>query len=595
MRPSSHKIDMDTLKYRHAVKNLSKFLRNHLFLIIATIGVGYYFLEAFALWNGTYSDADGYMRALRIHHWLLNPSFWERPIPESNYPFGEILHWTRPMDILWSLFILPFLNLTNLKDSIFIGGAFLSPVLGVLTLMALAYGLRRQFNIYLVLLGCIFFLVNPLIMPYFEPDRPDHHSLMLLLSTYAFSLTLCWLKKRQNRYLRLIGLTLALATFTAIEGLIIYACLLGFFLILYIYINVSLLPSVKISKYYALFLSLFWFLNPPYQGWLYPDNGRLSILFVTLSWCIFISLWILNISHIHTAKLKVLCLVASAFGSLLVLVAVFGPKVLAFPLDNQLQKIWSFQISEMQSIKSVKILPALSLFSVGLVALLLNLYMLKFRPLKRLMILNLCFGIPFFLLTLMAIRFNNYVHLYSILPYLALIEMLYKKSEFHLNKSKEFPAYLWVIILSIIFFEMASAYPLLHFLSKKEITKPFYNSVICQNVRKIGGTLVTSVFLSPKYVYNCDVNTVGTTYHRNRQGIIDNYKILHTTDDGEIIPLLLKHQVSQILLFSDMPKNADKKEEKQLYYRLINRQNIPAFLEEIPYRQENVRHYRLKI
>ena len=595
MRPSSHKIDMDTLKYRHAVKNLSKFLRNHLFLIIATMGVWCFFLSEFALWNGTYSDADGYMRALRIHHWLLNPTFWEQPILESNYPFGEILHWTRPMDILWSLFTLPFLHLSNLKDSLFIGGAFLSPVLGVLTLITLAYGLRRQFNVYLVILGCVFFVVNPLITPYLAPDRPDHHSLMILLSTYAFSLTLCWLKKRQNRYLRLIGLTLALATFTAIEGIIVYASLLGFFLILYIYKNVSLLPSVKISKYYAFFLSLFWFLNPPYQGWLYPDNGRISILFVTLAWCLFISLWILNVSHIHTAKLKILCLVASAFGSLLVLVAVFGPKVLAFPLDTQLHKIWSFQISEMQSIKSVKILPALSLFSVGLVALLLNLYMLKFRPLKRLMILNLCFAVPFFSLTLLAIRFNNYIHLYSILPCLALIDMLYKKSPFAHNKSKEFPAYLWAVIFGIMFFEVISALPQAYYLSKKAITKPFYSSIICQNVRKIGGTLVTSVFLSPKYVYNCDVNTVGTTYHRNRQGIIDNYKILHTTDDGEIIPLLLKHQVSQILLFSDMPKNADKKEEKQLYYRLINRQNIPAFLEEIPYRQENVRHYRLKI
>lgn len=599
MRPSSHKIDIKTLKYRHAVKNLSKFLRNHLFLTVTAIAVWCYFLGLLYPWDGTYMDADGYMRALRIHHWLLNPTFWEQPIIESNYPFGEILHWTRPMDILWSLFTLPFLYLENLKDSIYIAGAFLSPVLGVITVITLAYGLRRQFNVYLVILGCIFFITNPRIAPYFTPDRPDHHSLMLLLSTYAFSLTLCWLKKRQNRYLRLIGITLALATFTAIEGLIIYACLLGFFLYLYSLKNVSLLPSVKISKYFAWALSLFWFLNPPYQGWLYPDNGRISILFVALSWCIFASLWILNVSHIHTAKLKILCLITSGLGSLLAIVAIFGPQIFNSPLDSELQKIWTSQISEMQSIKSIALLPAITMFGLGFGALILNIYMLRFRPYHRLMILNLCFGIPIYILTLSAIRFNNYIHLYSILPLIALIDMLYKKSPFAHNKSTEFPAYLWGIAYAIIFIEVFSAYPLSYFLSKKKLTEPTYTPLICQNVEKTGGTLVTNVFLSPQYIWKCNINTVGTTYHRNRQGIIDNYKILHATNDGEIIPLLLKHQVSQILIFSNLYTRDDLKQltnpEKQLFYRLIKRQNVPSFLEEIPYQQKNVRHYRLKI
>lgn len=48
------------------------------------------------------------MRALRVWHWLAAPSFWEQPLAESNYPFGEILHWTRPMDILWAVNAIPF-------------------------------------------------------------------------------------------------------------------------------------------------------------------------------------------------------------------------------------------------------------------------------------------------------------------------------------------------------------------------------------------------------------------------------------------------------------------------------------------------------
>ena len=102
------------------------------------------------------ADADGYMRALRIYHWVLNPTFWEQPISESNYPFGEIIHWTRPMDIIWLINTLPYMlmGINDLKELIFLGGALLSPWLYVLSSIALIYGLRRRFNIYLCLLGC---------------------------------------------------------------------------------------------------------------------------------------------------------------------------------------------------------------------------------------------------------------------------------------------------------------------------------------------------------------------------------------------------------------------------------------------------------
>jgi hypothetical protein len=109
---------------------------------------------------------------------------------------------------------------------------------------------------------------------------------------------------------------------------------------------------------------------------------------------------------------------------------------------------------------------------------------------------------------------------------------------------------------------------------------------------------VTDVFLAPMYVWNCAVTTVGTPYHRNRNGILDNEAILDATDDGALIPLLLKHQVSQILLFEDYstPRyNLDEKNADKLYYRLLKNQNVPEFLEEVPSYEKTVHHYRLKI
>jgi len=103
--------------------------------------------------------------------------------------------------------------------------------------------------------------------------------------------------------------------------------------------------------------------------------------------------------------------------------------------------------------------------------------------------------------------------------------------------------------------------------------------------------------LNGKLVFLSDVNVVGTSYHRNREGIIDNHKILYSTDDKELLALLLKHQVTQILLMDkqDMYYSTDIENKDKLFYRLIKRENIPEFLVEIPSVESNVFHYRVKI
>ena len=117
-------------------------------------------------------------------------------------------------------------------------------------------------------------------------------------------------------------------------------------------------------------------------------------------------------------------------------------------------------------------------------------------------------------------------------------------------------------------------------------------------VKSEGGTLVTDVFLSANFMFMSDVNVVGTAYHRNREGIIDNHNILYATNDYELIVLLLKHQVSQILLFNyenDKYYSMDEANKDRLYYRLIKKENVPDFLEIIPVNNSKIIHYRVKI
>jgi len=597
MRPTSFTFDKKSIRYRHALKTITKFLRSHIFLIIITMAVCSYFYGLLGNWNGTYFDADGYMRALRVHHLLLAPSFAEQPILESNYPFGEYLHWTRPMDALWLLFTLPFWSLDNIKDVIFLSGTFIAPVLGVLTAIVLAYGLRRQFSVYLVILGCTILFLNPAANDYFMPLRPDHHALMIMLAVYASSLVLCWMKKRQNRYLRLLGIILALMTFTAIEGILLYAIFLCFFLYLYTYKNVSLLPAVKTSKYFAIALTVFWFINPPHEGWFFPDNGRISVLYVVISWLSFIGFWILNVSHLHTAKIKLLSLLCMALGFSLSLIVIFGLNVFDTPIDEGIKAILTDRMTELSAIKDLTLSQIIAYYIFPMLALAVNLWLLNKRPYKRLMILNLCLGVPLFFLSLIAVRFCMYQPLYVILPFVAWVDYLYKTSDFFKNKKLQFPGYLWGVSFLILIVEQLLTYPWT-FENQKAKTELTFSHELCQQIKNISGTLVTDIFLSPQYVWSCDVNTVGTPYHHNVQGILDNHALLNEEFPSKMIPLLLKHQVTQILLFEDYDKNyysENTENQNKLYYRLIKRQNVPPFLAEVKTPLPNARLYEVKI
>lgn len=597
MRPSAHHLDKKTILYYQNLKKITGFLKRNIFLIVLTLAVWTLLYDPLTQWSGAYQDSDGYMRAIRVYHWLLAPTFSEQPIYESNYPFGEFLHWTRPMDIIWALFTLPFQYMENLKDTVFFSGIFIAPCLGILAAVALTYGLRRTFNIYLTLTGVLLFLINPNVQSFTSPARPDHHALLLCLSVYGVSLVLCWLKKHQNRYLRWLGLTLALCTFTSVEGFILYAVFLSFYLYLYIFKNLSLQPSLKISKYFAFFNTLFWLLNPPAEGLFYPDNNRLSILFVAASWLAFVGIWILEKSRIHTPKLKLLSLWSISLGFILSLITIFGPQILNFPMELAPKEIFSMYCAEFQSIYNLDFSMIAPRWISVLIAIPLNLFMLKKRPYQRLMILNLIIAIPMFILSLWALRFTIYIPLYTILPILSYIDWLYKKSGYSKNKNLNFPAYLYYLILGIFLLQLMAGIP---YSLKTKDTKlhNVYQKSTVQTIKNIGGTLATDYFLGPRYVWEADVNIVASPYHNNKEGISDTQKLFSSETPGEAIPIILKHQITQILLFDNYNVKAyplDEKNKNKLYYRILKQENIPPFLKEVPDMPENTYLYQIKI
>ena len=589
-------VDDKEVFYQQSMKKITKFLKKNFYLILCMIGViGVIFCNALA-WNGSYGDGDGYMRLIRIKQWLSNPTYWEQKIFVSNYPFGEVLHWTRPVDLLWILMSYPFLLAVGLDDALFLGGAFLSPVLGVLGVIGLGYGLRRIFNVWLAMLGGFFFLNHHIVQAEFSFFKADHHSFMIVLLVFAFSELLCWIGKRKNRYLWGSAFAIALSSLVMIDGIIFAVLFTGYFVYQYIFKGMSIAFAYRFVRNYVIFIIIAWVSNPCFEGLFYIDNSRLSILFIIAFGLLGVGFKILELVKLHTFKLKLVSVLCIGGIVSVCLLSWYGKKVFSMPVSSEVFDIWASMISETKPIWKMSGARMFSIYFTLLSALLLGVFLIYKGVNKRILWVNCFIGGWIFLLSILSVRFSRYFPIFEIVPYLCLIEKVYKNSSFYMNKEGDFPAKVYLIILFVLSISPISLVPQSFLTEADKIN--YYHPIVVAKIREIGGTLVADTFLTPRYVYDAGVNTVSTPYHRNVEGIVDGVSILFSEDDEKLLDLLLKHKVSQVLVFEE---NEDKfydmsaENSNKLYWRLIKRQNIPYCLEEIETGVSYARLFRVRI
>ena len=52
------------------------------------------------LLQGGLHDTDSYTRLNRVLHLYSTGDWYDRRFPRSNAPYGEVVHWTRPLDVI---------------------------------------------------------------------------------------------------------------------------------------------------------------------------------------------------------------------------------------------------------------------------------------------------------------------------------------------------------------------------------------------------------------------------------------------------------------------------------------------------------------
>lgn len=149
------------------------------------------------------ADGDCHARMQRAQMVLENPGIIIDAHDFENHPIGTHPHTTAPLDYLIAA-------LAQLTPSLDIAGAWISPLLGLLAILFLVFWSRRlqlQPRWPTLLLFCL----SPALTHAFALGRPDHQSLLVLLTTLALTSQFAFLRSQKKRWAWMSGTAWGLA------------------------------------------------------------------------------------------------------------------------------------------------------------------------------------------------------------------------------------------------------------------------------------------------------------------------------------------------------------------------------------------------
>lgn len=178
--------------------------------------------------SGQLMDPDDYMRLVRVEQLHATGDWYDGRIARSNAPYGDTLHWTRPLDVLllvggWLLS--PFMGF---ERGLFWAGALASPVLQLAILLSIPALTAPLFDQHSRRLVALAVLAQPAIMAYALAGRADHHMLFLLVFAVSSGLMLRVLTRPEGSRLAVAaGFTTAVGMWLSVEFLLPVAASLG--------------------------------------------------------------------------------------------------------------------------------------------------------------------------------------------------------------------------------------------------------------------------------------------------------------------------------------------------------------------------------
>jgi hypothetical protein len=550
--------------------------------------------------EGELVDTDCYMRLIRVTD-LYDTGSWYLPAPmKTNTPYGDVSHWTRPFDVLLLAGAVPGSIFVGFRDALFGWGVAISPLLMVLTLIALNWGTRAFLSRDGTFLVILLFLSQTVLLSYFLPGRPDHHSLMILLfvllsglvlrlAAKAFSVSVCGMA----------GAIGAMYIWVSVEAMVPIGLSLGVMGLFWVMQSADFLRK---NLYYSVSLFLFTcvalLLERPPSDLLTVEFDRLSIVYC----CIFglivffwAGAWFFNsktsLLQRWTGRL---CLSVIGVVAIVFVTWLLFAKIIASPMadvDPRIIPIWFSKINEIQPLISSPEILSISVQVIGsaIVSFLFLLYLFlgsEEKGNRNGWIYMAVSAAGFILIALYQLRWAVYA---QVLLSIVMAELLGRILQWRKDRGNKL---LRAVRngLATLFFAVGFLYVGIgaeNFILRDEPAESRHEvSLIpmCEYLseQKSGQAwplrILTHLNYAGEILYRTPHEVLGSNYHRNGAGIMDSYLIMTAQKDDQALNLIRQRRLDTILICPQSKEkyfNADTQGPSTFYQRLCEGQTPP--------------------
>lgn len=541
-------------------------------------------------------DTDCYMRFVRVEQLAETGNWYDSVIHRSNYPYGDQLHWTRPLDVILLAGAYVLTPFQGFHEGLLAWGIILSPLLGICCLLALFWATSSVMNRNAQRLLWLLFIAQPLLIQIFSFGRPDHHSLLMLL----FILLLGYLfrigkQPDNNKYILLCGFIAAFSMWVSVETI---------FAIIMVYTTLGVLWVIRGEAYARqlllfslsifIFSTVFLFIERSLSALLKVEYDKISIAHLFVFMLAVLATYLLTLIKNSTLFAKLLKSTFILFASGLTIWLVFpafyqGPMA---GINKAIIPIWLSKVQEVQPLWSID--PYEMTIVIGSIILFLFYFIYlvakqKFTS-KFYLLVPILSGFAIFLpLGIYQVRMDYYLLVIIIILLAVFLDDIV--SIISNSKLKDVAKPILRVFVLLLFILGLPAIGLLVSSTNDTKTKAIQPdlktlSVFLNEYRQTdptAPTILTYLDFGPELLYRTDYNLISTPYHRNDQGILYNYQVMGAESFDQAREMLAERSVNLIILCPESSeKNFYKKTTDQsAFYEHLVADETPTFLKEI--------------
>lgn len=537
--------------------------------------------------NGLMPETDNYTHAMRLVDFIQSGSWAEIMYRHDNYPFGQILHFTRATDVFLYLTTLPFLPFLPLKQAVFYGCFLYQPVMAVASAVAVVWACRPFAGAFLRAAAAALYFMPLATYALFTAGRADHHVLLNLFLILIVGELARGFKTQRIAYFKAAGVFAGLSVWVSPEGFLATMAMIGGMVIAWVFRYQNMRQIFLFTLCFFLSMLACLAVNPPMQGFLFADNGRLSVLLAAVAGFAALSFFMaeyfereVGISSVVGRLSVVALLTLFSMGFTLYL---FGAQaVFGSPIAPELYDVWAKYITELWP--AVLTMSALVKFDglplVACVCMALAFFFASFRQ-KKMMFAFGAALVFFAVLALISRRFGRPAGAFAPVIVVLSLRVWYDRARFWKKESVRS-----VLAVPAVFFPVSLffAFATLSYDFQIEWQSKTTPEDFIPYLSKEKGSILAASSRGPEIAWLTEIPVVGSPYHSNAEGILDTAAMLHGYDMVKTRRLLEKHQVKTILL--DDPYYTAKPELRpfvsidpmKLIGRLLVTGKLPCFV-----------------